>query len=203
MNILIVDDHLLFASSFASLLQSLELFDAIKISDKIDEMLPEIQSDKFDILFLDYLMPEINTMEVLHGLELKKSTTKVVIVSSVKQSLLISSLFAVGCVGFLSKNSTLEEVKTCIDLVIHNKRYISEALRAEVVEDMLLNNKPFTARELELLTYIAQGMSIEETAAKLYLSKYTVINHRRNMMEKAGVKNVTGLLRFAMDMGYL
>lgn len=200
---IVLDDHKLFATSFALLLERTGLFQKVAAVYDLQGYETAAREEKYRMLFIDYLMPGINTIDEINRLHPRENGLHVIAVTSVYNSSIISSLFHAGCSGYLAKNASPDEIEQCIRTVAAGKLFVSTEQRSGLISAQLLGTGKglFTPREMELLPHIAAGKTIQETAGILHVSHYTVANHRRRMMEKAEVKSIGALIRFAMEMG--
>ena len=116
-----------------------------------------------------------------------------------------------GILGFLPKNTEVFELLQCLGAVWHGRTYYSQkALEmamtiAQPIEKSVFSKKTdvLTNRECQILTMIASGKSTKAIAESLFIAVRTVETHRKNIMEKIGVKNVAGMVRIAVQEGLL
>ena len=197
----VYDDHLLFAESFSAVLERLKLFKSAHIFVNDEAAYLQFLVKHFDkpiYLFLDYYLPQQNALSLINETRRINKKAKVIVVSSVSTPSIISHILTYNPNGFLSKSSGVDIVVECLRSVGQDKPYICPQIKA-VIDSKLFQAEeiPFTARELEMLHYFAQGLSIIETANKTHLSKHTIVAHRRKMMTKANVNSITELLAYA------
>ncbi len=200
-NALILDDHHLFAQAFSTLLKEINKFKKIQCIRSIDELDKQLKTNDISHLFVDYNMPGINTLSEIKRIKTLYPDLYITVVSCINNGSLIHQIQKNGASGFISKNSNIEEVQECLQTLSLGKNYVSPDVRNAIL-DVLMNGEDllFTAREYEILQYIASGSTIEDTAAALNLSRHTIVAHRRNMMAKLNVHSVTALLKKAVDM---
>ena len=122
----------------------------------------------------------------------------------------ILKMLEAGATGYILKNAGKEEMLTAIISVASGNSYFSREVSSRLIEYLnkpQVNIKntdkdiPLTNREIEILKLIAQEYSNSEIAEELFISVRTVDTHRRNLIEKLGVKNTAGLVRFAIRKG--
>lgn len=200
----ILDDHQLFASAFASLIKATNKFSVVASTNKFAEVEQLLISGNVTHLFTDYIMPEVNTLSEIMNIRAKYPGLFIIVVSSITNANLIYQMHKAGANSFISKNSSKQELEECFSIMDTGKYFVSRDLRGAMM-NLFSNGKEtlFTAREHEILQHIAAGSTIEETAAQLNLSKHTIVAHRRNMMAKMEVNSVASLLKKAMDLGIL
>lgn len=199
---IILDDHHLFAEAFAGLIETTKKFETVTFSNDFKKVEKFLLTHSISHLFIDYMMPEVNTIAEIRQFNIKYPFLKIIVVSSIANAGLILQLHKAGAHAFLSKNSNNKELISCFKVLDSGKFFVSADLKSEMV-DLQFNSKKelLTGREYEILYHITNGDTIEQTADKLNLSKHTVVAHRRNMMEKMEVNSVTALVKKAMDLG--
>ncbi|MNR10489.1 Oxygen regulatory protein NreC [compost metagenome] len=124
-----------------------------------------------------------------------------------------SNAFTSGASAYLSKDIEEDELLFCLQHVMKGKRYLSSDLCISILErfnnqlNMLAQNMSnginFSEREINVLKLIAEGLTNQEIADKLYLSRRTVESQREALISKTGTKNSASLVRFAMRNGYV
>ncbi|MEC3879584.1 response regulator transcription factor [Parapedobacter sp. 10938] len=199
----VYDDHLLFAESFSAVLERLTLFKSTHIFVNDESAYLQFLVKHFDepiCLFLDYYLPQKNALTLINETRRINKKAKIIVVSSVSTPAIVSHILTYKPNGFLSKSSGVDIVIECLRSIGQNESYICPQVKA-VIDAKLFpaDDIPFTARELEMLHYFAQGLSIIETATKTHLSKHTIVAHRRKMMTKAQVNSITELLAYARN----
>jgi len=111
-----------------------------------------------------------------------------------------------GADAFINKDTGKDELLKAIDKVMRNEKYISPEISNNLfahLGDRNVNNteneKHLTTREIEIIRFIAEGMTNIEIAAKLFLSTVTVNTHRKNMLAKLHLKNTASLVKYAAE----
>ena len=203
-NAVIIDDHQLFASALAGMIKEINKFEAVTYTNKLSELEQLLASKKVSHLFTDYIMPEVNTLSEIVKIKAAHPEIFIIVVSSISNANLVSQMHKAGANSFISKNSDKEELEECLCVMDNGKFFVSREMRSTMM-NLFTQGKEgsFTTREHEILQHIAAGTTIEETAKKLFLSKHTIVAHRRNMMAKMEVNSVAALLKKAMDMGLI
>lgn len=196
---IIFDDHLLFADSFSALIERLELFSAVHtLNDKRELTHFLIKNSKAKIyLFLDYYLKNENGLMLINEIKRLNRQLMIIMMSSTISPAVITNILDYKPQGLISKSSGFDTILQCLTTISHGQQYICPVI-SKIIDDMDSTRKiPFTARELEILQYFAQGLSIAHTAEKAYLSKHTIVAHRRKMMSKVHVNSITELLAYA------
>ncbi len=149
-----------------------------------EEVLDVVPQTKPDILFLDIEMPEMSGIDLAKQLQSKGYWGRIIFVSGYKQYL-IKALRS-NAFDFILKPVDVDELKRAIE---RYKKEIDREFNPEIVRKYNLSK-----REMEVVSYLGKGLSSEEIAEKLFLSKNTVDTHRRNVLHKTKTRNVVELL---------
>jgi len=196
----ILDDHQLFADSFSLLLEKYRFFEYIHLFYTAEEFSDFLISlGRQDIyVFLDYYLQDKSGLSLLPDIKRLNKNARVVFVTSATSPDVIQNILLAKPYGIISK---LCDPATLIECMQHldTKEPFLDTYVQKILEDhraIILN---FTPRELELLRYFANGMSIAETADKVSLSVHTIISHRRKMMNKANCHSIGQLVKYARD----
>ena len=146
------------------------------------------------IALLDIDMPLLTGFEVIKMAKQKEVDTKFIILSFHKENEYISQAKALQINGYLLKEDSFSEIEECIKCVLNNEVYFSHsfvpASLASVSED-LKKIKYLTSSEKTILKLVAQHMSSNEIAEKLFISIRTVEKHRSNIIMKLEIENTT------------
>jgi DNA-binding NarL/FixJ family response regulator len=208
--ILLVDDHPMFRSGLRSLLQSrcpeTELTEAgdgaaaIKCAEAL----------KSDLIILDIHLPDQNGIEVARQLLARMPATKIIILSAEANLAYVSQALQAGVSGYLLKMSVLEELLRAMSAVLAGTIYLCPEANAVVLEDyrqVLMARsaaKPLvSAREMEVLRFIADGLRVKEIAVRLEVGVKTVETYRRRLMKKLACDGTVDLVRYAMRNGII
>lgn len=193
MKILLFDDHKIFSRSFQLLLKYLGYNNAI-VCETPECVQNHINKNEPLLIFSDFLLPDFDIFQLVTTWK-SFNNVCLVIMSSISSPYQIARLLRNRIDGFISKSAEPQEIINCIKEVLNGKTYISNDLKDEVMKILINKNEtPFTARELEIISLIKEGKTIKEKAKILFLSENTIIVHRRNIMQKAGVKSIAELL---------
>ncbi|XZF15965.1 LuxR C-terminal-related transcriptional regulator [Chitinophagaceae bacterium MMS25-I14] len=202
----ILDDHRFFADSMAVMLEHNSFVNAAyAFTDAREVRKYIIQQRENEILFfLDYNIPDVNILQLINDVRRLYTKITVVILSSVTNPSIIKKILTYNPEGFLTKTASLSELADCLAAIRSKTQYISPYIR-EILENATGQSimDRFTPKEIEVLSRIAQGESINEMAAALNLSPNTIAVHRRNMLAKTGLKSVTALLALAVQAGII
>lgn len=199
--ILLVDDHLIFLEGVLHLLSKHEDFKIVAAHKNGIEALKTLQSESVDLLITDISMPDINGVELIkHAKELKPEL-KILVLSSFQQ---IQSLELID--GYLLKENGFEVLSDAIrTIVTDNKSYFykSEDYKAVKDEKLKFKKKILSTREKEIVNLIAKQYTVDEIAKELFLSRNTIDSHKKRIFHKLNVKNIAGLIKKAIYLGYI
>ncbi|NMN36141.1 response regulator transcription factor [Pedobacter sp. SG918] len=196
---IVFDDHLLFADSFSALIERLELFQSVHTVSEERELVSFLikNSESTIYLFLDYYLKDKNSLPLINEARRLNKHIIIIVMSSVISPITITNILSYNPNGFVSKSSGFNAIVECLTIISRGRQYISPTISDIVSGTNPTIKLPFTARELEVLYYFAQGLSIAQTAEQTNLSKHTIVAHRRKMMEKIKVNSITELLFYA------
>jgi len=204
MKILLVDDHTLFRNGLKMLLDTLPGYEVTGEASNGKEFLELIRKNKYDIIFLDIEMPEINGIEAAKRAIEINPALKIITLSMYGDEEYYDQMVDAGAKGFLLKNTNLQEVKTAIDTVLNGGNYFSQELMQnllrnyKVTKELKETESDLSEREVEILLLISEGWSNQEIGDRLFISKRTVEKHRANILDKTNCKNTAGLVMYAI-----
>ena len=159
-----------------------------------------------DIVLMDIEMPEMNGIEATGAALRVKPGLKVIVLSMYGDEQYYYKMVDAGVKGFVLKNSGIEKVIEAIHRVAAGENYFSEELLVNILNHMREGGKPepevpdneISGRELEILYHVCLGLSNQEIADKLFISKRTVDKHRANLLSKTGCRNTAALVMYAI-----
>ncbi len=204
----VVDDQQLFRQGMVALVKDVSEMDVIIESANGKEFIEALKTKRPDVVLLDVKMPEMDGMEVTEYLNQKHPDIKIIILTMHDEDELIFHLAQKGAHGFLFKNSDMETVTDAIYTVMAGKRYFKENIMDKLLKAMTRNHKltnppnpdenALTERELEILKLICKEYTTREISEALSVSKRTVDGHRERICQKINVRNVAGMIKYAI-----
>jgi len=205
-NLLIADDHQLFIDGLTKILENEKIIGEIFAVNNGKEVLETISLQSIDCIIMDINMPVMNGLETTKQVKINNPEIKIIVVSMQCDVSIVSKMLKAGADGFINKDTGKDELLTAINKVMGNEKYISPAISrnlfsffSEKKNVSSENEKHLTARELEIIKLIADGLTNQEIAAKLFLSTMTVDTHRKNMIAKLQLKNTASLVKYAFE----
>lgn len=198
----LIDDHQLFRAGFKTLLHRLpEVVVDFEASNGVD-FLNKLCESQPDLVFLDVAMPLMDGMEAATKALALYPELKIIVLSMYSDEVYSTRLAETGIKGYLLKSTDFKEVELAIEAVLGGELYFSQ----ELMQQFLLHRNAarnsltidFTDRETEVLMEICNGLSSQEIAEKLFISKRTVEKHRANIMLKSGCANTASMVVYAI-----
>lgn len=202
---LIVDDHQMIRDGIRTMLESnIKNFKFIVTeSDSGKDAIDKVQSNDYDIILMDYQLPKLNGAETIYQLLLYKPKLKILALSGFDEYSYINNMMESGAKGYVLKNIGPTELVTAIEAILNGKFYYSSDIATKLIhtKEIKSNISPSTlsSRELELIKLIAIEKSNMEIAEILNISTRTVETHRHNILNKLGVKNTVGIIKYAIE----
>ncbi len=206
-NVVITDDHRLFRKGIIALLNDFDFIGETNEASNGAELIELLAKMKTlpDVILLDLRMPVMDGMETHKKISKLYPGIKVIILTMEDDEQYIMHLISEGVNGYLLKNADPDEMEKAILNVVEDGYYFSENISTLVVKGMLKKDIPetlptldFNERELQILELICKEFTAAEIGEKLNLSVRTVEGYRQKLIDKAGVKNIAGLVIFAI-----
>jgi two-component system, NarL family, response regulator DegU len=210
LKVYIADDHTLFRKAMVNLLQAFDLVGSVKDAENGKELLTLMKYEVPDIAIVDLQMPVMDGAETCENILGKYPDVKIIILTMHDSERYILHMMEMGVHAFLLKNTEPDELEEAIHSVIEKDFYhndlVASVLRKNVKERKSGQRPVFSAvelsdREKEVVMLVCQELTIKEIGHKLSISENTVRNHRVNIMEKIGVSNMVGLVKYAYESG--
>lgn len=203
--ILLVDDHRLFREGLKGLLENLSFVEAVFEAENGLECIAKLNAAMPDVVFMDIEMPGMDGIETTRRAVELYPDIRIIALSMYGDENYYTRMITAGAKGFVLKNSGFRDVEQAIVSVMEGNNFISQDILNRLIRGFGVKNKPksndLTEREVEVLYHICKGLSNQEIAEVLFLSKRTVDKHRENLLSKTGVKNTAGLVIFAVKNG--
>ena len=153
-------------------------------------------------------MPEMDGIELVRALKQQGREIKTLILTMHNNPQFTKQLIEEGVQGCVLKNAGKKDLIFAISEIHEGRRYYTQAVTDSLVESLektqaAIDEVQLTRREVEIVKLIALEHTTNEIAGKLSISAYTVDTHRKNIINKLGVKNLAGLVRFAFEKNLL
>ena len=205
--IAIIDDHPVVLEGLIKLLNKENNFAVAGGFATGESLLQFLKQQPVNVILLDVALPDINGMELCRQIKIIAPETVVLAFSNYNERGAVLNMLHNGASGYILKSAAAVEIIRCINEAIAGKLAFSE----EVYRIISIAESPsftpqavsLTAREKEILQMIASGRTTPQIAKTLYLSRFTVENHRKHLLQKLQVKNVAELIAAAAKQGLL
>lgn len=207
--IILADDHLIVRDGIKALLKSEPELEIIGETDNGEELIQMVEKTKPDIVLMDISMTGMSGIEATKILKTEKKTqTKVLILSMFVNEEFVINAVKAGADGYLPKNTNKDELITAVYTICEGRNFYGELVSKILVQSLLKKVKEeeedsaqqetLTKRELEILKFVAEGMTNQEIADSLFISIRTVESHKNHIMQKMGFNSMVDLVKYAL-----
>lgn len=203
--ILIADNSYLIREGLRSIINSTKEFKLVGEVEKAEGIAENILLHQPDVLVIDYTSPffSIHDIYLIHQ---KFPATNILAITNPENKTTISQAIENGVVSYLLKDCSKDEIIEAIQNTAKGQKFFCGKILDIVLKDkeVVFSEKiscdgiKLSAREVEIIQLVAEGMSNKEMANRLFLSVHTITTHRKNIMSKLGVNNTAGLVMFAI-----
>ena len=200
--IALVDDHTLFRNGLRGLLERCARYRVVGEASGGEEFLAMLDGLAADVVFMDFSMPGIDGAQTTERALARRPELKIITLSMYGDENYYSRMVEAGARGFLLKDSDISDVMEAIETVAAGGTYFSPQLLSSLAGRMRTReasaDEALSSREREILVAVCRGLSNQEIADELFISKRTVDKHRANILEKTGCKNTASLVVYAI-----
>jgi len=201
--ILLVDDHKLIRDSWSFILNSDPRFIVVGETSSGEEAIEIAKEKKPRIVLMDVNMSPINGFDATKQIHKISPDSRVIAVSMHTMPAYAKRMLQLGAMGYVTKNSSKEEMITAIVEVNNGNKYICQEVKAILADQELEENSEkgadmnnLSRRELDIIQLIKEGLSSREIALQLDISLKTVEVHRYNVLKKLKLKNTASLVNY-------
>jgi DNA-binding NarL/FixJ family response regulator len=205
--ILIVDDHNLIVEAWTNILNAVEGYEVCGSCDTAEEAIVLTHRYRPNVVLMDINLKGSTGFEATENIMNQVPKTKVIGLSIHDDLSIVKKIFAKGAKGYLTKNSSKTELIASIRKVNEGEVFVCDEIKDRFFNTALKgddadNKKDLTSKEIDIIKYIAQGMTSKEIGDKLNISHRTVETHRHNILKKLDIPNSALLTSWAKDKGY-
>ena len=212
-NLLLVDDHKIIRDGIKALLSDINGIQIVGECNNGVEVLDKMSKEAVDVILMDINMPKLNGIEATKTVVDKYPKTNVLALTMHNEEIYISKMLKAGASGYVLKDTNKAELVDAINKVNEGENYFNTEVTEIMMSKFLKNPKikrsiksnvsvdDLTPREIQVLKLIAEELTNTEAAERLEISPRTIDTHRRNLIQKLGVKNSVGLVKFAIQSG--
>jgi two-component system invasion response regulator UvrY len=200
--ILVADDHTLTREIWSSVLNSDSRFHVIGSAAVGDKAVRLITRYRPDIVLIDVTNNGLQGEEIIREVRKASSKSKILVLSPHSQPVYVKKAMRSGASGYLTKNSSWNEMTDALIEIYNGKKYLCNEVKNILAEKSIADEDEKTGinslseRELEIISFIKQGLPSREIAKKLDISTKTVEVHRYNILKKLQLKNTASLVNF-------
>ena len=198
--VFIVDDHYMVIEGIRSLLQSEKNIDWVGHASNAASCLAFLSQQLPDVILMDINLPDKSGIDLCKEVRELYPSVYIVGLSTFNQQSFIQKMLQNGASGYVLKNATQEELLEAIETVAKGKTYLSDEAASSLRKNNTSEMPVLTRREKEVLELIAEGMTNNEIAGKLFISVTTVDTHRKNLLAKFDARNIAALIKTAVQM---
>ena len=208
--VLLADDHAVVRDGLKAILEAQGHITVVGEASDGRKAVGQAKKLRPDVVVMDIAMPELNGIEATHQIRESCPSTQVVILSMYSSSEHIYRAIKAGAQGYLLKESAGKEVLAAVYAVHAGKRYMSQQITETMIDDYMHHRDTtepkspldlLSPREREVLQLVVEGKSGKEIAHVLHLSAKSVATYRSRLMQKLGLRDLPGLVKFAIQHG--
>jgi len=201
--IFIADDHYMVIEGIRSMLQPVKDLEWMGHAMNAESCINYLQGEQPDVLLLDINLPDKSGIDLCKEIKNKYPAIHILGLSSFNQQSYIQKMMDNGASGYVLKNATRTEIMEAIETVLNGGIFLSLEAAATIRENKDAKIPVITRREKEVLLLVADGLTNNAIAEKLFISNTTVDSHRNSLLAKFEVKNTANLIRLAAQYEFL
>jgi len=204
LSIVLADSHTLTRLGLSSLLIDNYDIDTVESDAFLFQFL---EYNKPDLLIIDYDQEGYFSADSIYRIRQESPELKILVISNDRNKVQILKVLEAGINGYLTRECDEEEILNGIELIVKNEKFFCNKIvdvilqKNLAVDDQSCSPVNLTEREIEITRLVADGMTSKKIADKLFLSFHTVHTHRKNIMKKLGIKTVSELTLYAINVG--
>jgi two-component system nitrate/nitrite response regulator NarL len=205
--VVVADDHPFFRDGVTRGLVTSGLISVVGEAGTGRQALEVIAAERPDVALVDYQMPDLNGLDVVHAAVRDGLPTRVLFLSAITDSSIVFRALEEGAAGYLAKDARRSQIVDAVLAVAAGKTVVPPELAGALAGEIRLRATPsgpaLSERESQVLHAFARGLSIPQTAAELFIGASTVKTHTQRLYEKLGVSDRAAAVAEAMRRGLL
>ncbi|MBU6120713.1 response regulator [Hymenobacter siberiensis] len=214
--LLLADDHTILRDGIRALLSAEPDLDVVGEASNGAEVLALLETTPVDVVLMDVQMPILDGFATMPELRLRFPEVRVLVLTMLDHENYVARMLDAGALGYVLKNAAISEITHAIRTVAAGNPFLCTEIGLNMLykavaqrpgtEDSTAeghSGADLTARELEVLKLIAEGLTNGEIADKLFTSKRTIETHRQNIIAKTQAKNTAALIKLAVSRGLI
>lgn len=206
--VVLAEDHALVRAGLGALLRNVPGVEIVAEAGDGQEALRLIREHRPDVVLLDITMPGLNGLDVLVRIKDDCPSVGVIILSMHANDEYVRHALRTGANGYVLKDASAADLEQAINAVVQGETYLSAAISKRALEGHATGHGDeagplalLTSRQREILQLLAEGHNTKDIALTLQISPKTVETHRTQLMERLGIRDVPGLVRYAIRVG--
>ena len=205
MKIVIADDHPVVRSGLKQILGAEDDMTVVAEAENGAQTLDVVRKVDWDVVVLDYSMPDRNGLDVLKEIKRQYPERPVLVLSMMPEEVHAAQVYKAGGAGFVKKDAATEELTVAIRKVTKGRKYVSPTFAERLASGLTSGNterpvhEMLTDREYRVMWLLASGKQIKEIARELYVSPSTISTYRTRILKKMGLSDNAALVRYALN----
>ncbi|MEO8961994.1 MAG: response regulator transcription factor [Ginsengibacter sp.] len=202
MRFLVADDHSIVRLGVKLMLEADYSHVTIDEAENGNEIVDKIKLFQYDLLILDFQMPNTDTFSIISNLMVRDEQLKILIYSMASEKIYSSKLLNAGVKGFLSKEAKNTDLLKAVEVILNGGIYARGKGLSGDAQDFPTSNNPFenlSNKEMDILAYLIQGKTTKEMSNLLNLQLSTVSTHKFRIFKKLNVTNMIELIKLAKE----
>ena len=210
--VVVADDHAIVREGVRMILAREQDIEVVGEAGDGQQALDLVASLRPQVVIMDISMPGMGGIEATQLVKAKHPEVQVLVLTMHEDETYVFQLLRAGAAGYVLKRAAAQDLVQAVRAAAKGEAFLYPSIARKVVEDYLRRVETgeererydgLTTREKEILTLIAQGLSNQQIAEKLYISIKTVQTHRAHILEKLGLHDRTELVRYAIRKGLI
>jgi DNA-binding NarL/FixJ family response regulator len=215
--ILLADDHTILRDGIRALLSAAPDLEVVGEASNGAEVLTMLETTPADVVLMDVQMPVLDGFATMPELRQRFPQVNVLVLTMLDHENYVARMLEAGALGYVLKNAAITEIMYAIRTVAAGSPFLCTEIGLAMLYKAVANpgsgttseemgshtGADLTARELEVLKLIAEGLTNGEIADKLFTSKRTIETHRQNIIAKTQAKNTAALIKLAVSRGLI
>jgi two-component system nitrate/nitrite response regulator NarL len=206
-SILIADKQYFFALGLQTMLETVSKLYKISIADNNDDLQDIINEQKTDILIIDFECVDGFFYKDLSVLQTKYPHLQILVVTACKDKSVVAYTLDIGIHCFIMKSNNAHVFIEAFNACMQGDMYIDKTIQNILIRRKTIRKTQsqthITNKELEIIRMLSQGLTTKQIAEKLFISIHTVNTHRKNILQKLGLKNTSELLMYVVRHGII
>jgi len=197
--VILADDHQIVIEELSAVLEAHNDFEIVAVANNGVMVLEQLNNGlRVDVAVLDINMPEMDGLTCARRIKVSYPQVKVIMLTMYEQQSFVEEMLKIGIDGCLLKNNTGKELADAIIRVVSGKSYF-DLIQTFSQEATSPGEYHLSNREIEIIRFLAEGLTSSQIAGRLFLSEHTVKTHRKNILRKTESHGTSQLIQFALN----